>query len=442
MKEILYHTVHKHNILPLTSRCNTACIFCSNRQNPGQIEVVRIDPLSHDDIKDLSIFLSPDRKIVLGESATRIIEGEPFTHPNITETLSFIRSRFPNTPIQITTNGLLLNPERVRFLKTIAPLEINLSLNTISPKWRKTIMNDGNGAEIINPVRYFSKLGITYHGSIVAMPWLVGWAEIENTISFLNDSGATTVRVFMPGYTKFGPEKLIPPLNLELELREFIAHCRKKFQLPITLEPSGINDLDPITAGIIKGSPAYHAGIEPGDRITSINGKLPFSRAAAFKELIGPGSFIVEVQKMEAGTQKILLNLAPGEKSGLVMDFDLDEGLAQELALQISKKKHTLLLSSNWGAPLINDGLAKLAIRRTCYEILSVENTTFGGNINCAGLLTINDFLKALKAGLTDNKLYDQILLPSIAFDHRGKDILGQHYSELTQEWGVDTKII
>ena len=27
----------RENVLPLTSRCNLGCVFCSNKQNPAQI---------------------------------------------------------------------------------------------------------------------------------------------------------------------------------------------------------------------------------------------------------------------------------------------------------------------------------------------------------------------------------------------------------------------
>lgn len=442
MKESLYRTVHSHNILPLTSRCNTACIFCSHRQNPDKIETIRVEPLSWEEIEDLAIFLSPDKKIVLGESATRIIEGEPFTHPQITEILSFIRKKFPHTPIQITTNGILLNQERVKFLKTIDPLEINLSINTLSPEWRNRIMNDKNSTDIIDAVKYMAEEEIIYHGSIVAMPWLVGWQEIENTIAFLNDFGACTVRVFMPGYTKFGPVDLVPPVNLEQELRDFITKCRKKYYVPICMEPSGVKDIQPIIAGIIQESPAHIAGLEPGDKIKLINGRVPFSRAAAFRELKGPGSYTVEVERRLSESKIILINIPQGKKSGLVMDYDLEDKLARDLAGQISKRKHTLLLSSRWGAPLLKAGLTKLQVSPKDYKIIPVDNLTFGGNINCAGLLTVADFLFALEVELRDTGSYDQILLPAISFDYKGKDLLGRHYSELMKKWEVDTKIL
>ena len=97
IKRILYDSVYQYNILPLTSACNVSCTFCSHKQNPPEVEVYTIQPLTLFEIEELMVFLSPDRKIVIGESATRLIEGEPFTHPKFFTILKILNCALLST---------------------------------------------------------------------------------------------------------------------------------------------------------------------------------------------------------------------------------------------------------------------------------------------------------------------------------------------------------
>ncbi|MCL2767049.1 MAG: radical SAM protein, partial [Peptococcaceae bacterium] len=96
------------NILPLTSACNMKCLFCSHSQNPADLLVYHIPPRDLRDIKETISYMNPACPVIIGESVTRIIEGEPFTHPDIDGVLELIRDYFAETPIRITTNGSLL----------------------------------------------------------------------------------------------------------------------------------------------------------------------------------------------------------------------------------------------------------------------------------------------------------------------------------------------
>lgn len=104
---LLYKTVQDNNILPITTICNVRCAFCSHHQNPPEVQAIAIPHLDFDLILDLLDYLDGSRKIIIGESTSLIMEGEPFTHPAFFETLEAIRHKFPQTPIQVTTNGHL-----------------------------------------------------------------------------------------------------------------------------------------------------------------------------------------------------------------------------------------------------------------------------------------------------------------------------------------------
>ena len=115
----LYKSVQDDNILPLTSKCNLSCIFCSHQQNPAEVEVISFGDLSLDKINDLLEYINPNHPIVIGESATKIIEGEPLLHPDFQEILNRIREKYKDTEIKITTNADLLDQKLVEFLSNL-----------------------------------------------------------------------------------------------------------------------------------------------------------------------------------------------------------------------------------------------------------------------------------------------------------------------------------
>jgi len=61
--------------------------------------------------------------------------------------------------------------------------------------------------------------------------------------------------------------------------------------------------------------------------------------------------------------------------------------------------------------------------------IIAVKNEFLGGNIGCAGLLTVRDIIKTIKK----KKNIKYILLPSIIFDEKGLDITGKSYLKINK---------
>ena len=43
IQDLINRTAMEANILPLTSRCDSACIFCSHQNNPPQVQVLSVD---------------------------------------------------------------------------------------------------------------------------------------------------------------------------------------------------------------------------------------------------------------------------------------------------------------------------------------------------------------------------------------------------------------
>ena len=181
---ILWESASKENVLPLTSACNLRCVFCSNRQNPRGVRVFAVPHLPLPLVKSLIPCLDPGRKIIIGEAATRINEGEPFTHPQVWQALGAVRERYPQAMLQITTNGAFLDRVAVKRLAAMQPLEVNLSLNSATREGRRLLMGDCNPGRVLDAVRLLGDAGVTCHGSLVAMPHLVGWPDLAGNLQF------------------------------------------------------------------------------------------------------------------------------------------------------------------------------------------------------------------------------------------------------------------
>jgi hypothetical protein len=123
------------------------------------------------------------------------------------------------------------------------------------------------------------------------------------------------------------------------------------------------------------------------------------------------------------------------------MNYDLDREMVGRVAgvIRHHRAKRVLVLTSAWGLPWLQLVLPEW--ERACggIHLEAVPNRFFGGSIAAAGLLTTLDFAVAIKN--TRNRAgqdYDLLLLPGVAFDSRGRDLLGRPYTHL----GVLTKAI
>jgi hypothetical protein len=282
-KQWLY-AARESNVLTLTSRCNVHCLFCSHRQNPPGLLTYMLPPLSLEDVRDQVDLLSPHQKIIIGESATRICEGEPFTHERIRDILVLIRDKHPGTPLQITTNGILLQEADGPFLASLQPLELIISLNSGDPAQRRMLMGEA-AREVPAALELCRRYHIPFQGSIVALPHLTGFADLHRTLCLLEEAGALSVRVFLPGFTRLAPPRMRFEKGLLQELGDFLAGEEAILDMPVTLEPPLVHDLTPVVKGVMRDSAAARGGIRKGDILRQVAGQIPFSRADAFKHV-------------------------------------------------------------------------------------------------------------------------------------------------------------
>lgn len=443
LEELIYFSIHYHNILPLTSVCNMKCVFCSHQFNPPQLEIYSLPPRSLEEIGDLIDFLDDEKKIVIGESVTRIIEGEPFAHPNILKILGLIRERYPKTPLQITTNGSFLEEKMVQALKSLLPLEFNFSLNSATVEGRKLLMSDKRPERGIKAVVFLKNHGLPFHGSIVAMPMLTGWDDLRKTIYYLSEQGARTIRVFLPGYTEYNLPSWSFPSSLWQELNFFIQELSNQIETPLILEPCLLNNLEAQIEGVILQSPAWEAGIRRGDLILKVNGVRVRSRVEAF-ELVSAAKDPNLLLNRNGKEFTVVIRKEATEAGGLVLAYDLDLSVLDQW--QEAARRHravsALLLTSSLAKGIVEAALPLLDGRGTEWKVAKVSNKFLGGSIVSGGLLMVEDLKKFLREWLTVNNSPDLVLLSSRSFDPWGRDLMGRSYLELEEEFNLKVELI
>lgn len=427
MKALLAEAV-ANNILPVTGECNMNCVFCSHRFNPPLAQVYDLPPIPPELAGELTDALDPSSRIVIGESVTRLREGEPFTHPQILQILQNIREQFPRTPLQITTNGTLLTGSVMRFLSGLPPLELIISLNSSTGKGRRLLMGDHHPGKTTDAVSRLHEYGIAFHGSVVAMPGIAGWHDLEQTLKFLDKKGARTIRLFIPGFTRFTPENLYLSATDYQKMGVFISRMQETLSCPLLPEPPGVTDTEPVIEGIIKDSPASEAGLQRGDTVESVNGLRSRCRVEAFNMILKNadprvvagrgGEFIETVIKKEKN-----------RTSGVTMLYDIEPSHIEKVTGYLNGGNFVLLMTSTAAAPLWET--VKESYPASGLKIAAAPSLFWGGSICCAGLLTTGDFKEEI-AGLPSNYKPDIIMLPPGAFDRRGKDITGRNCIELS----------
>jgi len=384
----------------------------------------------------LAKYLDPGRKIVIGESATRLREGEPLTHPRFSALLRSLRALYPDTVIQVTTNGNLLTRFVAELLISLAPLELVLSLNSSSIRGRILLMNDPQPLETFRALDQVISAGVPWHGSVVALPQLVGWEDLKQTLYYLNNTGAHSIRLLLPGFTRVSPPALHLQSGIWERCRDLTERLRADFHTPLLLEPPQVRDLEPRIEGITTGSPAERAGLRDGDLILKVNGRAPISRADAFFRTQKSENPCLSVFRAGRPAQ-ISLEKKRNESPGFVVSYDLDPRQLERVRRCLAPGKETLMLVSCASDSLWRQIQERFHLKGL--RLAAVPSIFFGGNINCAGLLTVSDFAAALRR--LQPEAYAKVLIPAAAFDPAGFDLEGRHFS-LLGEMGVAVTLV
>ena len=219
------------NQLQITSICNADCVFCSNNQNPFDIERYKFRDLQ--EIKKIiwSLDLLGNNDIALNESLPgRISEGEAFLHPQFFNILHEIRKKFNNV-ISINTNGSLLTEGFIQEMSKFNPFNIRVSLPSCNKEnWKKSFnMKDDDFETALKSFQLMRNSNINVSSALVPMPNWFGWDDIENTIKFLSTASEDII-IYSPGYTKHTNADVVDKMKFDkTELADFLHNMSVKY---------------------------------------------------------------------------------------------------------------------------------------------------------------------------------------------------------------------
>jgi hypothetical protein len=269
---MLWEAIAKGNekfILPIASVCGADCVFCFNKYNPMDMDLAS-GFRDLDDIQQAIELLGGDIPIHLGGESNGVVrqEGEPLLHPKIFEIMGMIRKKHPHTLVHIMTNATQLTEKFILKLLPFSPITFQISYHSNSQhNWCKILGIRAKKFLIAqNSFPLLQKYGIHCKTTIVAMPNLVGFDDIEGTISYLRQF-TDIINIYSPHYTDAAkdqpdPEDFKHRMSYDpIAMSEFLKKMRVKYNSNIDWP---LDPLKPINLG------GYHSNFMPANIMNNL----------------------------------------------------------------------------------------------------------------------------------------------------------------------------
>lgn len=276
------------NQLPISAVCNSNCIFCSNRQNPFEVEggIFRdIEDIKH----QLSLMPHHNNPLRMSDSLPgRIAEGEAFLHPDLFQILSLVRRKYPTNMLNFTTNGSMLQEAFLKRLSAFRPIEINVSMHSTRPELWAAIFrkSERDAVTAIKSLELIRTHRMELAGTIVPLPKICGWEDIEQTYANFSSYGAKNMILYWPGYTERTLPEVIEALRWPVEESlAFVDRLRARYHIPLSSFPELRGSLNipvkKIMANTLKGN--KRAGCGPYGKVLWLASEAAYGRV---KELV------------------------------------------------------------------------------------------------------------------------------------------------------------
>ncbi|MEE8399489.1 MAG: radical SAM protein [Desulfobacterales bacterium] len=452
------------------SVCRLDCEFCYNK---GSMPPLQPHPRQADDVESLFTRIShyvPNGKLGLFHCATSPCEA--LDHPNIKDILGCLREKTDEL-IRIPTHGATLTDEMVDFLARLAPVSLDVSLNSASISRRQWLMKDPEPRIALDSLSLLQSARIPFTVVIVPWPFPSESTMIEDlgeTVRFAARHDATHIQISLPGYTRgFSCKTLFDQEGIWKAIKQEAMILRDSVSCPIVLRPGIVEEYDdpirmdlPLVAGVVKNSPADRSGLAAKDCIERINGLKIKSRvhARALLNTIHQSdmhSTSLSVRR-DGSTLDLTLKLNDHDYPytretdhhlGVVFPFS---GIPQEWfenierAIAAHQGQNILILSS----PLVEPYMAKHLPENGCLSGRNIylrvpRNNYFGGNISMGDLLVVEDFILAISDFIDREGLRpDLVLIPSSPFHLSGwgRDLTGRVYLDIERHTNVKVALI
>lgn len=451
--------------------CNLRCRFCYNLGSPPAFQ--SIPRPAEEEFQEVLTRIAcyvPGPK--LGIFPTVGSPCEMLTHPHILEILAALRGK-TNEVFRIPTNGSKLTPEMIQDLARFQPLFVDISLNSSSAVRRQWLMGDPHPETALNAPAVLQTARIPY--SVVIVPWPFPSVEemvedLGRTVAFSDRFDPAFIQISLPGYSeRFSKETIFDREEVWNIIKDQIQHLRTKTKCPLILRPGLFEEyLEPEAVdapriiGVVENSPAALAGLAIGDRLIAVNG-LPTKTRPQALALLGmiQSSGLEWVSVMvdrTGGPTDLSLELNaysypfdPGiiPYAGCVFP---SSGIPQEWMERLrslifmAKAREVLILTSTLVRPTLEKRVRETSFPSEIKFHLRVPpNRYLGGNIFMGDLLTVGDFIEAVKDFLKEGPLIpDLIVIPSSPFHLSGwgRDLTGRVYKDIERVTGIPVGLI
>lgn len=213
-------------VLNILDHCNLRCRGCDHFAAIAEKRFVALEDISAD-LQKMSA-LTEGRVTRIG-----VMGGEPLLHPQLKEILAEARRNFPDTLIQVVSNGLLMNQQadtfweacrdnRIEIVVTKYPIELDFEkMEETAQKWGVAFRYYGDTGEVI---KTSYKMSIDVAG------------RQDPTESFWDCYHANQLPLLMEG--KFYPCTVAPN----------VRHFNKKFGTNMALEAGDYLELDKVSS--------------------------------------------------------------------------------------------------------------------------------------------------------------------------------------------------
>jgi uncharacterized Fe-S cluster-containing radical SAM superfamily protein len=441
--------------------CNVACDFCYLFGNPDSLAVARArKTIKRDELASRLRHYSPGSGRALFHAQWEL--NEFLVDPKLPGLLGELRA-LSDQPFFFTTNGNPLTPRLIEQLAAVKPVHLIVSTNTVDEPLRIAVMKESGrrARTALDSLRLLREHEISFGVSVVASPDFT-YEQLEDTIHQVGATDAAFVRVNLPGFTRDHPYRM--DIDTERSWRttvEWTRGMRERTHVPLLVVPSAFEENffheDPNAArvfGIVTGSPAAAAGMQPGDVIERVGSISIATRGqVGWALLLARGRIEVDVRR-PSGRRTLSVDADdPGTfpYSGPLIGkylFPLGVMAAPSLSPRDADQLRAVLerdgVDRVWivTSPLMLPA-AESFVRQHCaadadrVEYLVATNRFLGGNIRVMDMCTVGDIAAAVRERIEEAGKPDAILLPMSGFNQHGRDIAGRHWGDLEPHVGV-----
>lgn len=444
--------------------CRIHCEYCYQDGVPGDFPF-NVRKIDHGEINDRIEHFSMESELF-----PRVIYNvdETLSHPLFFEGMSRLRQKTTDI-ISIYTNGEALTCENINKLSSLMPLLVNLSMTSSNPETRTRVTRDRNPEIAINSIKEMKRREIPFEITLVAWP-TISMEDLEKTISYADDYSPMYIKVILPGYSRFYKKPFKEnSLDYNLGVIRFIRKIRSRYRTDIIFDLNkleeidlGLDPIEPRISYVTANSPARKAGIEKGQVIYSIMGKRVFFRLEtiglinAFERIIKKTDIDMAVIDNSGNKKNILIkkDLFADSYPYFTWQKDLGihigDGIEPNAITQINHiisrtgSKNTVFMSSYLMKYSLSNMLDKwIRIKEGVnFRIHIPKNHFWGGNIIVGDLLTVEDFIIAIKEVTEKHPETDLVIIPSSPFSSWKRDLKGDLYYRIKRSFGINIEML